>query len=414
MSLRLNHVLLVDDNEDDYLIVSDLLSDVTEAGMEIEWASTYDEAYDALSHKQYDVCLLDYRLGLHTGLDLLRDLTHGYTTPVILLTGMEDYEVDVAAARAGASDYLVKSHINAPLLERSIRYAMQRKESEEALLQAQLFAQSTVDALPDNIAVVNEYGIIVAVNAAWRAFADVNSLVGAVVGDNYLRVCHASNSKEAHRIAGGIRAVMSGEKDLFFTEYDCHSANDQQWYEMRATRFSGGGPIHVVIAHENITARKQAEVQLLESEADLARAQQIARLGSWELDLVPTENVYHNRVRGSAEVSRIFGFQPLQTDLTLKDFLRVVPSEEHESINSAMSQALQQGKPYRLDHRIMLPDGAERIVHEQAEVVFDERTGTPLKMVGTVQDITERKQAELSLKKSQQRLALATESAHMG
>lgn len=165
-------VLLVEDNEDDYLIVRDLFSDIGEARFELRWVDNSADARELLSHGRYDVCLLDYRLGEVTGVELVREFVEaGSETPFILLTGNEDYQVDVEAARAGASDYLLKGHINAALLERSIRYAIQRKASEAALQQAQRLAQATVDALPDNIAVLDERGTIVTVNLAWRAFA---------------------------------------------------------------------------------------------------------------------------------------------------------------------------------------------------------------------------------------------------
>ncbi len=119
---ELLRVLLVEDDEDDYVIIRELLSEIE--GLELEWVSSYEEALGAIGREEHDVCLLDYRLGGRSGLDLLRAASErGHKTPMILLTGQGDRELDLEAMQAGAADYLVKGQIDAPLLERSIRYA---------------------------------------------------------------------------------------------------------------------------------------------------------------------------------------------------------------------------------------------------------------------------------------------------
>ena len=136
-SLRVK-VLLIEDDEDDYVLVRSLLSKVVSTRYDLEWARTYDDALKAVERDRHDVYLLDYYLGEHNGLDLLQEMTRrGLNAPVIFLTGHGDYEVDMEAMRAGASDYLVKGEISGPLLERSIRYAVAQRMVEEKLRQAQ-------------------------------------------------------------------------------------------------------------------------------------------------------------------------------------------------------------------------------------------------------------------------------------
>lgn len=128
---RIN-VLVVEDDEDDYILTSALLSEIQTDRFEPDWARTYEEALEKISAAPFDVCLLDYRLGAHNGLELLRETRDlGFDAPIILLTGQGDQEVDIEAMKAGAADYLVKSQINAANLERSIRYAIQQKQMEE-------------------------------------------------------------------------------------------------------------------------------------------------------------------------------------------------------------------------------------------------------------------------------------------
>src|SRR5918998_1235348 len=118
-------VVLVEDDEDDYVIIRDLLSEIGQ--YELEWVSSYDGALNALEREEHDVCLLDYRLGERSGLDMLREASErGFKAPIILLTGQGDRNLDLEAMQAGAADYLVKGQIDAPLLERAIRYAFVR------------------------------------------------------------------------------------------------------------------------------------------------------------------------------------------------------------------------------------------------------------------------------------------------
>ena len=130
-------ILVVDDDEDDYILVSDLFDDIHDIQFELEWAKSYGEAFDLIAHRQYDAYIFDNYLGEHTGMDLLREMVaRGCEDPIIMLTGVGNREVDLEAMEAGATDYLVKSQLNADLLERSIRYAMMQKHGQEELRRA--------------------------------------------------------------------------------------------------------------------------------------------------------------------------------------------------------------------------------------------------------------------------------------
>src|SRR5438105_1956807 len=120
-------VLLVDDDYEDYVITRDLLSEVKRETYDLDWVGTYEEALEAIVRDKPDVCLVDFRLGKHSGLELLQEArSRGWMAPIILLTGVGDYRVDVEAMKCGAADYLTKGHIDADILERCIRYAIER------------------------------------------------------------------------------------------------------------------------------------------------------------------------------------------------------------------------------------------------------------------------------------------------
>lgn len=145
-------ILLIEDDEDDYVLVRDLLNLIPGSGHTLDWVKTYDEGLDALRGEYHDVCLLDYRLGERNGMGILKwTRDNGCSIPVVFLTGQGGYTVDVEAMQAGAADYLSKGEATPSLLERSIRNAVLRRRAEEALRESEerfrFMAESTGDAL---------------------------------------------------------------------------------------------------------------------------------------------------------------------------------------------------------------------------------------------------------------------------
>ena len=127
-------ILVVDDDEDDFVLVRDLILETAHGVFEVDWVSTYEEGLQEIEACRHHVYLLDYRLGAGNGLELLREAgALGCKSPLILLTGQGDRDVDMAAMAAGAADFLDKTELRGTLLERSIRYALDRKQAEEAL-----------------------------------------------------------------------------------------------------------------------------------------------------------------------------------------------------------------------------------------------------------------------------------------
>ncbi len=120
-------ILLIEDDEDDYILTLDTLNDIPGKMYELEWVTNYDDGLKAIASNSFDVFLLDYRLGKESGLDLLRKMNLIVESgPIILLTGQGDRALDFEAMEAGASDFLVKAELNPDLLDRSIRYAIQQ------------------------------------------------------------------------------------------------------------------------------------------------------------------------------------------------------------------------------------------------------------------------------------------------
>jgi len=150
---------------------------------------------------------------------------------------------------------------------------------------------------------------------------------------------------------------------------------------------------------------RHSEEAIRKSRAYLVEAQRISHLGNWNWDIV------NNELGWSEEIYRIFGLTPQEFETTYEAFLNSVHPDDREFVKKSVDEALYEGKPYTIEHRIILPDGTERIVYEKAEVTFDE-AGKAIRMIGTVQDITERKEIENALRESEERYRDLIESTY--
>jgi signal transduction histidine kinase len=157
MSESVVHVLLVEDDEDDYVLVKDLFEALPPGAYTLDRASTFGAALHAFQHCQHDLYLVDYRLGEHTGLDVLAAAQRmGCRAPIIMLTAQREREIDLLAMQAGATDYLVKDQLDSELLERAMRYALQQKRHEDAIRAANLQLEERVAQRTAELAQVNE------------------------------------------------------------------------------------------------------------------------------------------------------------------------------------------------------------------------------------------------------------------
>ena len=201
-------ILFVDDDEDDYIITRDLLSDIEGKKYELEWVNNYDSALAAIDSNKHDVLLFDFRLGTHNGMDLLQYAREKKCkAPVILLTGQGDHEIDVAAMKAGASDFLIKGNINAQMLERSIRYAVNQKKVETALQDSEVKYRSLAQSAIDAIISANSKGNIIFWNNAASTIFGYN--VEEIL-DKPVTLLVPSQYAEKHQ--AGLQRIVAGGK----------------------------------------------------------------------------------------------------------------------------------------------------------------------------------------------------------
>lgn len=272
-----------------------------------------------------------------------------------------------------------------------------RKQHETELQQSQELAQATIDALSAHIAVLDENGEIVAVNQSWLNFAQANNadLSRVGVGMNYLVICDAVVEEKAQQIAAGIRAVMRGDRETFALEYVCHAPHEPRWFVARVTPLASDNPEgrRVVVAHENITARRQAEEAVRRSEHHYRLLFDSNPQPMWVYDLETLNFLSVN----DAAVSK-YGYTRQQfLKMTIRD---IRPPEDVSRLLDDVAQ-VRPKMQHSGEWRHLLQDG--RIIDVEINshtITFDGRAAALV----VAFDVTERKQANAERAAQAQRL----------
>jgi len=263
-------VLLVDDDEDDYIITRDLILRIA-GRYHLDWVNNYNGALDAIQRREHDIYLLDYRLGERTGLELLYESQQfNARAPMILLTGQGDQEVDMQAMKAGAADYLVKGQLNADILDRAIRYAIKGKHAEENLRRDRDLISRIMETSPVGIVVANQAGKITFANH--RAEEVLGLSKDAITGGTCSVLDWRMTDPEGYPLPGQAlplkKVLESGQPVQDFHHAIDRSDSHRTLLSTNATPFfDAAGEINgMVITVEDITERLMLEAQLRQSQ----------------------------------------------------------------------------------------------------------------------------------------------------
>jgi PAS domain S-box-containing protein len=257
-------ILLVEDDQDDFILVRDALRELKNERLTLEWVENPAEAIERMASREHDVCLLDYQLGAFTGLELMLEARRGGARlPVILLTGHSDPELDRQALEAGAADFLVKSQMTPVLLERSIRYSVEQARTLEALRRSRASFRELIERLPDGVCVIHDSRILY-VNPA------LLTMLGCASPDELLE-------REVREIAA--RFVHPEEREQALAAFDTplESRERTPFHEFRLVRASGEsfpaeiarflvgfeGRPGIMCIGRDLTERKRMQAQLM-------------------------------------------------------------------------------------------------------------------------------------------------------
>ncbi|MGO9570423.1 MAG: PAS domain S-box protein [Desulfomonilaceae bacterium] len=257
-----------------------------------------------------------------------------------------------------------------------------RKRADEALQRATAYSRSLIEASLDPLVTVSAEGKVTDVNSATERVTGLSR--NELIGTDF--VYYFTDPEKAR--AGYQQAFREGSvRDYELEIRHNNGALTPVMYNASVYRDESGQVIGLFAAARDITERKRADDAVKKSQVLLNEAQQIAHIGSWELDIV------NNVLTWSDEIYRLFEIDPAKFGASYEAFLDVIHPDDRKAVDFAYTNSVKTQTPYAIDHRLRFSDGRIKHVHEQCETHYN-ADGKPLRSFGTVQDITEHKRAE--------------------
>jgi two-component system cell cycle sensor histidine kinase/response regulator CckA len=408
-------VLILEDSPHDLEIC---LLELKKGGFEVQAdiVETRDAFISRLNSEVYDIILSDYGLPTWNGSDAFYLVqTSGKDVPFILVTGTLGEEAAVELIKQGVTDCVFKDRI--ARLPVAVRRALEEKalrdennRTTQALRENEESYRKLIEQSPDAV-LVHRRGRIIFANGICAVLFGA-SRVDELFGKQYLDLVHPEDR-------GGVEQRIEKymhdpafvrRNETKFLRLDGTAVHLE--VAARSVIYRGEAAIQVIC--RDVSQRKHSEYRLQRSEASLAAAQRMAHLGSFEYDLTDLKDLDKAPVQWSDEVFRIFGYEPGQIEPSRPVFLRAVHPHDRDRLQYLLAEAIKERRSYRPDYRVIRPDGTERIVHGEAEIIYDANTGKPLRVVGIVQDITQRKQSEERIRRLAQAVEHSRELIAMG
>lgn len=271
----IQRILVVDDDEDDFILAEAYLNGIYASDFDITWANSYTQAQELLSTTHFDLCLFDYMLGADTGLDLLMAVKNlRLRMPIIFLTGKVNPDLDRYLISQGVADYLEKAELDSKKLERSIRYALERTAALNALQESEEKYRGIFEASTDGICLLDTHGKIHVANASMAA------LLGMPLAQ--LDALHVGSWFVDPKHAAVFEAHLSEKQPLSDWEVEIKTALDETRHCILSVTPFGSmlaqQPMYQCVAHD-ITRRKKMEQEILRAEKIAATGRFMRMLG---------------------------------------------------------------------------------------------------------------------------------------
>lgn len=253
-------IIIIDDDEDDFFIISDYVKAIEGSIFTIDWCNNYNSALDTIRRRAYDIYFVDYRLGNHTGLDLLKAAqAEGFDAPIVILTGKGNKAIDIKAMESGATDYLVKSELNTEKLERCIRYSLARAGDVKELKARENKYRNLFETSKDAVFIADESLVIREGNGSALQLFKLNS--DRLAGANLLDFIKNESLKER------IMQMVKSRKNFHDLEIEMEDEEKEKKACLLSLAFSRDNeenPVVHGILHD-ISSIKKAELANLQA-----------------------------------------------------------------------------------------------------------------------------------------------------
>ncbi len=412
-------VLIVEDSDSDAKLIIRLLD---KAGYKVAYqqVETAGQLRAALEKQAWDIVISDYHLPQFDGSAALRLLQEmGLDIPFIAVSGTIGEETAVTMMKAGAHDYLMKDNLTrlAPAVERELAQAeerRERKQAEQALRESESVFRGFLEQSVDAIMLTNEQGVVIQWSKGAESLTGYSrdESIGKPLWDVQFRSAPDEFKSTEHfeRIKASLQVVLLTGQGTILNQLT--EAAIQRPDGIRLTTQALAFPIQTNKGFmlgsilRDITERKQAEEALRKSEQVLREAESLGHTGSWEHDLVTS------KIFNTGENLRLFFGDDLSKGEPFEDYSHAVHPDDREFVLRSHALLLE-GGPGDIEFRVVWPDGSVHMLFGRATVVREE-SGRAIRVYGTNVDITERKQAEESIKLSEERFRTLYENNTLG
>lgn len=321
------NILIVEDDEDDFIILSQYIRHISSINATLSWCSSYDEALAGLLAGSFDLYFVDYRLGARSGVALLKEAMDNHCeAPIILLTGKGNYQVDFEAMQLGAVDYLVKPELNAEKIDRCIRYALERASVLKALSANERKYRSLFEKSRDIIFITDENLLFKEVNPAIFDFMGYTVAEAGQLNLGDL-IDQAQHKRYLQQALKSGQAIKDWEVQLLT------ASGEYRTCIITASRETGSdGSIYIQGIIHDITNIKKAEKATLKVEK-LAMAGRMAHTLAHEI-----RNPLNNITLSLEQMTEFDIEESLQT------YLNIITRNSHR-INDLIKQLLSSSQP---------------------------------------------------------------------
>lgn len=385
-----------------------------------------EEYIDALDNFSPDIILCDHSLPSFNSREALKIIkAKKLDIPFILITATMTEEVAMTVVKEGADDFILKDRLNRlpNAVLNSIRKYRLEKERKQLIEEA-----DKKEALSKKLLSELTNKLLLATKAAGVGIWEYIIQTGKFICDDFIFLLYGMSSEnfdgtykswkcflhpeDKIRIDTQFKnSLEKGDQFDFAFRIICHN-KVLRYIEASAIieRDKEGDAIRMVGTNRDVTERKLAEDRLIEYQEQLLESQRIAHIGSWQRDATNMADTKSIPWMCSEEALLIIGFPTDYKEMTFNKFFSIVHPDDADIVENATQQVYKSLSYYAIDHRIILPNGTVKWVHRDAKFIKDAVTGQPLKIIGTIQDITEQKLREFELKRiSQEREALINE-----
>ncbi|MDW5564128.1 MAG: PAS domain S-box protein [Methanomassiliicoccus sp.] len=392
-------VLYVDDEE--------ALLEIGKAFLEMSGDLSVDTINSAegaemmMASTSYDAVISDYQMPVMNGIDFLKLLRRrNNKMPFILFTGKGREQVVIEALNEGADFYLQKGGEPTAQfveLEYKIKEAVRRRRAEESALTSNAKLNAALHSMTDAVLIADPQGGIVEVNEAFVRFHRLKDKKEA-----FKRLSQCLDRNEVFLPDGtpvvadqrSVPRALRGETATGVEYRLQRKDTGESWwgsYSFGPIRDEVGAIVGAVVAVRDITEKKESVERLKRSEKNLADAQRIAHIGSWEW------NFRTGELSWSDEMYRIFGEDRQRFTPTMDAFYRYIHPDDRELVKREIDKIMLGNSPINFDFRIVTTAGSVRVLNVFGEIARFDEEGKPLIVIGSDQDITDRKKAELRL-----------------